>query len=619
MSNPNFQGTFGGDGFSAGFSSGYGTSTSTVKLICPTKEFRDWVANNFNLKDLKLTLNARNSPGALTDLTYPLNDPQKEKLELYKFVYPSSGLMKWGECLVLINGNDLPTMQNVQQGTLTLQSSPANILKFQNMFLIATIPICEVGVNQASGRIGPSLPNDAHTLHLGLMVDERFFIANYSRSYYSDLSCDGSWSEVISSLLDTAFNTTMYPNTYTIPTIPSINSAYGNPSLFSDLIEQGEYSSGQLLESVLLNCGLILVRHINGNYTLQTYNTANQIEDRTNYKSTKDGGDNTTNGETNSSATSLSGYCMRAGGEWTRWGRNNWTGALPAQCVFHFPYWDTTYSTCVPLWAADDSGTSDADPCDCATDTEDCAVYPPSHAPDDVFRGSWYNQWDGDGEYHLRSPLNAISYYTIKITKSTAFANNGLPMPLGASYGQKLFRETARAMGSPPTNMSQLVALAKQLAGDFYNRKYWSLIHETWDILVPPSGSGWLTYVYEYHDLDCSTRILGDYLNRDVEQMMHDFCPSSSSSESSSSHSSSESSSSESESSESESSENESSENESSSESEGQSSGSECYDLFNDLPYISNPVAVLGVDDNGCWGLVPIVHCDSSSSSSMGG
>ena len=51
---------------------------------------------------------------------------------------------------------------------------------------------------------------------------------------------------------------------------------------------------------------------------------------------------------------------------------------------------------------------------------------------------------------------------------------------------------------------------------DFYSRKYWSATNENWNLMIPPSGSGWFTYIYTFNDLDCSTRIIGDWLNHDV-------------------------------------------------------------------------------------------------------
>ena len=83
------------------------TATKTVKLIAPTPELMSFIDKNHLLDDLRLTVKARNFPDAVTDVTFPLNEPDKEKLELYKLVYPSSGVTKWGECLVLIAGNDL--------------------------------------------------------------------------------------------------------------------------------------------------------------------------------------------------------------------------------------------------------------------------------------------------------------------------------------------------------------------------------------------------------------------------------------------------------------------------------------------------------------------------------
>jgi hypothetical protein len=542
--------------------------SQTVRLISPTAELRDWIEHNFNLKDLKFTLNARNSPGALTDLTYPLNDPQKEKLEPYKFTYPSAGLMHWGECLVLINGNDLAAMQNIQQGTFILQSSPSNTLTFQNMFLVATIPICELGENQSGGRIGPSLPNDSKTLHLGLLVDERWFIANYSRSYYANLGCQGSWADLINSLLNDSFNTCLSPDTYTLPTPPAISSAYGVPSLFSDLIELGEYPSGQLLESVLLNCGLMLVRYPNGNYEIQTYQASNTIE----------------------SGTTYSQYVLRSGGDWNRWGRNNWTGALPAQVCIHFPYWDETFYNPGP---------------ETAFGPPPLTVYPPDGAPDDAFAGAWMDQWYGDQIYHLRSPLDVINYFTITVNKSLAYSHNGLPQPTGNAFGQKVFRETARAMGRPPQNVGQLSALATQIAADFYNRKYWSLWHETWNLLIPPSGSGWFTYVYEYHDRDCCTRILGDYLNHDVEQLMHDFCEVSEESEESE------------ESAESEESEEPEESEESEEISEEPVSAETCVQVSpsSQFPgYMPGVKQVIGKDTNNCWHWYTLGSCNGDDS-----
>ena len=114
---PNFQCTF-------------NSGSNQVNFISPTAELRNWLDHNLNFKDLRLTIQARNWPGATTDLTYPLQSPEKEKLELYKLTYPSSGIMHWSEMLVLISGDTLSTAQYIQKGTL---KTPPGTSRYKNI------------------------------------------------------------------------------------------------------------------------------------------------------------------------------------------------------------------------------------------------------------------------------------------------------------------------------------------------------------------------------------------------------------------------------------------------------------------------------------------------------
>lgn len=562
---PNFQCTF-------------NSGSNQVNFISPTAELRNWLDHNLNFKDLRLTIQARNWPGATTDLTYPLQSPEKEKLELYKLTYPSSGIMHWSEMLVLISGDTLSTAQYIQKGTLQIQSSGVNQLNFANMSLICTIPLMEVGEGQASGRITST--NDDKTLHLGLLVDERFFMANYSASVDSTLGCCGTWNDLIAELLqDCIYNCAGLTQDVTVP---DVDEAYGVPGLFSDLQELGETNAAIMLEAALMNVGMLIIRHINGQYEIKDYGAASDLEIATNYASSSDGGASSTNGE--SPAIPHVGYCLRAGGSWDRNGRNIWRGDLPASCVFYFPIWDQDYQyTYNDIdFEGEDSNASEMDNICC---------FPPPYglvtlcdANNEDLTGAWKDQWDGlTGEklYHVRSPLNVINYYTITVTKHNAFLNNELSEPTGTATGQKIFRESAKALGSPPNNIHFLSELASNLAGDFYSRKYWSATNENWNLMIPPSGSGWFTYIYTFNDLDCSTRIIGDWLNHDVEQLMHDVCGSySSSSESESSESESESSESSSEESSSEESSSEESSSEESSSEESESSSQGCCDCY---------------------------------------
>jgi hypothetical protein len=490
--------------FQCSFSSG----GNSVNFISPTPELRAWLDKNLNFADMKITLQARDFPGATTDVTFPLQN-FKQKPELYKLVYPSSGVLNWGEMLVLISGNDLTKSQYINTGTLTLQSNADNKLEFANMTLALTIPITEIGENQTSGRITDT--NDDFTLHLGLLVDERYFIANYSASDVADLGCQTDWNSLIAILLqDCLYKCAGISQDITI----SIDDSYGVPSLYSDLDELGQTNAAVMLDAALLNCGLLLVRHINGNYEMLTYGDATDKETNTNYAVADDDGTSSTNGEPTS--TENIGYRMRAGGDWTRNGRNMWRGDLPASCVFYFPIWDQDYQ-----YSYTDNDEEEYDCC-----------FPPV-GPDldnDTPYGGWDNQWNDEKLYHLRSPLSANNYYTISVSKSQAFATAQLTMPNGQSYGQKIFRETAKSKGNPPYNIMHLTDLANQLAADFYTRKYWSATNENWNLMVPPSGSGWFSYIYTFSDLDCTTRIVGDFINRDVEQLMHDTCGSESSS-----------------------------------------------------------------------------------------
>ena len=300
--------------------------------------------------------------------------------------------------------------------------------------------------------------------------------------------------------------------------VPAISTSYGVPSNYSDLIESGQYNAAVMLDAVMLNIGCKLVRVPNATYVIKTYSTCNTVE----------------------KSVDLSDYTLRSGGDWSRNERSFYLSTLPQDCKFYFPIWDVDEGA----WEAPDEST----------------------------------------EFHLRSPLNSAYYYEHTITKSAAFTANGLdnPTSYNASNSSKVFRMTARAFGSSPTNLSAISAMATQYAADFYNRKYWSLRHETWNKIVAPSGSGWFDYVYYFCD-DVYTKVIGEAANHDVEQLMPELC------------------------------EDISSESSSSSSISSESSSSLCYNPFRGLQVISNPTYVLGMDEDECLGWVLVEGCDSSS------
>ena len=549
------------------------TTTKTVKLIAPTPELLSFIDNNHLLDDLRLTVNARNFPDAVTDITFPLNEPDKEKLELYKLVYPSSGVTKWGECLVLITGNDLLDAQSSGgMGNLIFYSNTntenSAVWSFKNMYLAATIPLMELGVDQGGtsvmtyGKINPyynsaptgsaPMPDDKYTLHLGLIVDERYFIANYIGSTLAlQAGCETNWGVFVSRLLaECGISITSGKNN--LPTSPTIDPDYGSPSQFSDFQEMGQYSAAVMLEAALINCGLVLVRSVDGDYYLMTFNDANGVETAEyNY------------------AETLSG-----GGNWNRNYRRLYTSIMPTECVFHYPVW-TEYSSS-SLYAGEVN-------LDLFESVPEC-------------KGRWsdeqYSEYRCDNDLHLRSPLNSHTYYTNKVSRIDAFKKSQIidettRTVYGTTRGSKYFRMTARAMGSPPTNVGALAKLSLVLAADFYSRKWWSLLNESYNGMVTPSDSGYFTYIYRFGLNSCSTNVVGNYANLDVEQFMQEICPSSSSSLISSSSSSS-----------------------------SRSSSSHCFNPFIDLPMIT-PVYILGMDDRGCLGWVGVTDCSSSSSSSL--
>jgi hypothetical protein len=597
------------------------TSSTPVNLIAPTHELMSFIEKNHLLDDLRLTVNARNFPDAVTDITFPLNEPNKEKLELYKLVYPSSGVTKWGECLVLIAGKDLAEAQgNGGVGDLTFYSDTNtennSVWAFKDMYLAATIPLMELGVDQGGtgvatyGKINPyynaapgggdPVPDDKYTLHLGLIVDDRYFIANYIGSTLDlQAGCESDWQTFVGNLLMEC-GITINNGKNNLPTYPTIDPDYGSPSQYSDFQEMGQYSPAVMLEAALINCGLVLVRSIENEYYLMTYNDANGVE----------------TGENNYAET-LSG-----GGNWNRNYRRLYTSIMPTECIFHYPVWTEYSSSSSSLY----SGEVDLD---LFESVQQC-------------KGRWsdehYGEYQCDNDLHLRSPLNTHTYYTNKVSRTDAFKKSkiideGTRPVYGTTRGSKYFRMTARAFGSPPTNVDKLAKLSLVLAADFYSRKWWSLLNESYNGILLPSDSGYFTYIYRFDLNNCSTNVVGNYGNLDVEQFMQEVCEdsSSSSSESSSSESgssesgSSESSSSESGSSESGSSESSSSESGSSESSSSESSSSEssssessssssgCFNPFIDLPMIT-PAYILGMDDKGCLGWVGVTNCSSSSS-----
>jgi hypothetical protein len=446
-----------------------GSDTLTVyPAILDTPEFYGMLARDNRLSDMCWQVPARGWPGAATDMTSPLFTRDLPPVELNKLVYPSGGVTRWGYIYCMFTGTQIEAIKNDPSGRIVMQTNDtaSPVMTFENMTLVATMPLYEVGSNYG-GRV-TGVVHDSDTLHLALFADERFWMANYAPSVDFE-NVPGDWGTLLTGCL-IALSTVSNIN----PTIPTIDTAFGTPSIYSDWMEMFQYNSAMMLDAAVYNVGLVLIRDTNGNYHLRSTEDAAALEDATQYTDS----------------------FLRAGGEWSRNGRHKqYLGSMPNAITVHFPIWDATGASSRPTDLAQD--------------------FPPSGA-------AWQYQWNNDeGLYHLRSPLNSTYYYPVEVTLAASFTAMGRTPPSTPGLGTKIFRETAKACGESPTNLTILQNLAKAVASNYYLGKLYSLRQETWNSFIAPSGSGFYTYVY-YMGLDTWTKIIGDPANDEVEQLMHD-------------------------------------------------------------------------------------------------
>lgn len=453
--------------------------------IYPTAELETLVAKDNALYEQRWQLPQRATPGALTDLTFLQFVKDLPPVELNKLYYPEGGILNWGYVYLLFTGTQIESIKSNPTGTIKIQSKAGDELDFALMTLAVTMPLYEVGSN-TSGRI-TGVNNDDHTLHIALFVDDRFYIANYSDNA---MLCLGSstWDNVVDACLGTLG---IYVGTY-----PAANSRYGVPSQYSDMIEVAEYPAANILDAALVNTGRIIIRNPNGQYSIKTLLAAYNLEE----------------------AVTYNGYYLRSGGDWSRNHRDNYLGSIPLYVNCYFP---TSYicSTASGVTIASTTVGSSTTVPSTYLGSAGCSTY-----------WSWQNQGTDPIANHLRSPLNAYNYYGLSVSKATAFTDLGLVAPSGGD-GTKLFRCVSRAYiascnclcGSTytPTNSTALAALALQIADDFYVRKLSSLCNETWNAIVPPSGTGLRDYLY-YYGRDCWTKIRSTEANKDYEQFMQE-------------------------------------------------------------------------------------------------
>ena len=448
-----------------------GPGAKTYLALLETAELRELLERHNSLRDMNWQVPARSWPGAATDLTHPLFTKDLPPIELNKLYYPESGVMRWGWVYLLFTGEQIEAIKASPTGTLTLKldDGSSDTLKFASWSLLASIPLWETGTN-ASGRIS-AIGDDGQSLHLALFCDERFWTANYSAG--ADLpDVPGSWNELLAGLLAACGIDGVE--------VPQVSPDYGVPSRYSDWLEIFQYNAASMLDAALFNAGLLLVRGIDGKYKCLELAKADKLE----------------------ADCTHDGHYLRAGGDWSRNGRaTQYLGSLPASVTVYFPVWDEAGS-----------------------------------APSGGFGkpgAAWFLQWNNDeGLYHVRSPLNATFYYPLTVELADAFQTAAKTAPKTANQGNKVFRESARALGEDPANVADLAQLAKRLAADYYLRKLHGLRQETWNGLLAPSGSGWFTYIYCY-GLNCCTKIVGNPANHEHEQLMHDVAPESSESPSS--------------------------------------------------------------------------------------
>lgn len=451
-------------------------SGDTFPAVLDIDALQDAISRDNNFKDMDWQRPARGWPGSATDLTYPLFTKDLPPIELNWLYYPSSGVCSWGFVYLAFTGEDIEKIKASPTGTIELAQSSTEKVVFENWTLVATVPLWEVGKNYG-GRI-TSIGDDAETLHLALFADDRYWKANYSRGLAWE-EVPTTWSSLI---LQLTLAVGIEANAASLPDIPG---DYGFPSPRSDWMEMFQYNSAVMLDAALLNVGLLIVRKPDGNYAFITTREADTIERN----------------------VDLSASFLRAGGNWARNKRSDailYLG-LPENCVIQYPLWD-------------DRPHNSSDP-----------PYPPTGP-------QWLWQWDNDeGQYHVRSALNTTYYHPVSVNIADAFTYLGMDCPTTPNMGTKLFRSTARACtesGDNAHNLGNLMSLSIEVVAEWYLRKLWTLTQETWNGILQPSGSGWFIYIYYYGATDCYTKVRGNALNAEYEQLMHDVDCEESSSES---------------------------------------------------------------------------------------
>ena len=474
--NPQYQLSFtpgGSEGSGAGDTGGSGLEEA-FPAVLDIAELQQLINTDNAFRDMDWQRPARGWPGAATDLTFPLFTKDMPPPELNRLYYPSSGATKWGYVYMAFTGAQIEEIKHNPTGTITLQTNngipsegaASDRLDFKNFTLLGSVPLWELAKSPDSGRV-TAVSDDTTTLHLCLFCDERFWFANYSDSTAAGV-VGASWVSLITDLLTTLDINNPPPASGTL-TVPTLSGDYGFPSQFSDWIDSFQYNSAVMLDAALLNVGLMLIRNIDGTYALSNFIQSAELESNTTYN----------------------GHFLRAGGGWKRAAvtpdlADSYLGSLPASVTFYFPMWDEAGVTNVTMWGPAPPG-----------------VYPPAGP-------SWLYQWNNDeGMFHVRSPLNTTYYYPVNVTINQAFGNFQAIPPRTPGLGTKLFRESARACstpstdestsshaGNPPTNIDAMKRLALQVASDYYLSKLYSLRQETWNGFIPPSGSGWFTYIY---------------------------------------------------------------------------------------------------------------------------
>lgn len=290
-------------------------------------------------------------------------------------------------------------------------------------------------------------------LYLITLVDERYFFQFTPASLHILDQLSQTWASLIAQLAGSLSITA---------TADTILSAYGTPEIDSNLYTNAE-NAGLLLDAVAWNVGLVVVRNLDGTYTLSnaTRALATQTANLAGINTRLAGGDSLNETPAGTSAV----------------------GAIKPRYVYvTFPKY--------------------------VTGTTPTAWYDP--------RGTNNTKW-------IRDSYGAVWGINVSIDQSgTGFTDDGNPLSTKSIHttAKATYLDQASAGLLPPVNVASLQALATQLAADYFNW-FENGLDEIFPGILPWTPEGYHDVLWTWRDGLVSTRIMAKPWNFGAIEFCH--------------------------------------------------------------------------------------------------